>query len=106
MSDGGKRGGRIGRGIRASLIAGSAVLVLGAAVEHVMRWRVARELPPTGRLVEVDGRRLHLNCAGVGSPTVILEAGLGVAASLSWAPVQNEIARFTRVCSYDRAGLL
>ena len=106
MGDGGKRGGRIERGIRASLIAGSVVLVLGTAVEHVMRWRVARELPPTGRLVEVDGRRLHLNCAGFGSPTVILEAGLGVAASLSWAPVQNEIARFTRVCSYDRAGLL
>ena len=62
--------------------------------------------PPPGQLVQVNGRQLHLNCTGVGTPTVILEAGLGVGASMSWAPVQDTIARFTRVCSYDRAGLL
>jgi pimeloyl-ACP methyl ester carboxylesterase len=60
-------------------------------------------IPPPGRLIDVGGFTLHLNCAGEGSPTVILDAALG-ASSVSWSCVQPEIARVTRVCSYDRAG--
>ena len=60
------------------------------------------------RLVDVgDGRRLHIKCSGVVTgavPTVILESGAGNAASV-WGRVQLEVAKFTRVCSYDRAGL-
>jgi pimeloyl-ACP methyl ester carboxylesterase len=56
-----------------------------------------------GRLVDVGGRELHLYCTGQGSPTVILEAGAGSFA-IDWALVQPEVARTTRVCSYDRAG--
>jgi pimeloyl-ACP methyl ester carboxylesterase len=61
--------------------------------------------PPAapGRLVNLGGRRLHLNCTGAGSPTVIVESGSG-AFSIDWALVQPEVARFTRFCSYDRAG--
>jgi len=59
--------------------------------------------PPTGRLVNVDGHRMHLYCTGQGSPTVILQIGSG-AFSFDWGLVQPEIAKFTRVCSYDRAG--
>lgn len=50
-----------------------------------------------------DGRRLNFNCAGSGSPTVILESGFGAGAA-GWSRSQPAIARFTRVCSYDRAG--
>lgn len=60
--------------------------------------------PPPGRLLDIGGRRLHLYETGEGNPTVLLEAGVA-ATSLSWRPVQNEIARFARVASYDRAGL-
>jgi pimeloyl-ACP methyl ester carboxylesterase len=59
--------------------------------------------PPPGRLVDIGGRRLHLDCRGRGSPTVILEAG-GGAFSIDWALTQPRVAAFTRVCSYDRAG--
>lgn len=58
---------------------------------------------PPGRLIDVGGHRLHLHCAGTGSPSVIFDAALG-ASSLSWSLVQPEIARITRACSYDRAG--
>lgn len=58
---------------------------------------------PPGRLVEVDGHLMHINCAGEGSPAVILEIGSG-AFSFDWSLVQPEVAKFTRVCSYDRAG--
>jgi pimeloyl-ACP methyl ester carboxylesterase len=62
--------------------------------------------PAPGRLVDVGGWRLHLHCTGDARPsqaTVILEAGLGDF-SVEWSLVQPAVARFTRVCSYDRAG--
>jgi pimeloyl-ACP methyl ester carboxylesterase len=59
--------------------------------------------PAPGRFVDIGGFRLHLNCAGSGTPTVILDAALG-GSSVSWSLVQPEVARFARVCSYDRAG--
>jgi len=53
---------------------------------------------------EARGNFLYLLCAGHGSPTVILEAGLGED-HRDWEPVQSEIALRTRVCSYDRLGI-
>ena len=70
----------------------------------VARSRLARAYPAPGQLVDVGGYRLHLYCIGEGSPTVVLEAGLNDC-SLQWTQVQTEIAKFARVCSYDRAGL-
>jgi pimeloyl-ACP methyl ester carboxylesterase len=55
-------------------------------------------------MVEVNGHKIHLDCRGQGSPTVVLDAGLGDSAS-TWSLVQPEVAKFTRVCSYDRPGL-
>lgn len=60
--------------------------------------------PPPGRLVDIGGYKLHLNCTGKDGPTVILIAGAGDF-SFDWELVQLGVARFTRVCSYDRAGL-
>ena len=58
-----------------------------------------------GALVEIaPGRRLNMRCEGAGPVTVILESGLGFP-SYSWRFVQPEVAKFARVCSYDRAGL-
>ena len=57
-----------------------------------------------GQLVALaDGRHVNLRCTGGGKTTVILDAG-GGNFSLAWRLVQGEVARFTRVCSYDRAG--
>src|SRR5688500_11261242 len=57
-----------------------------------------------GRLIDVGGRRLHMICSGEGSPTVVLEAGASSFA-IDWTLVQRDVARTTRVCSYDRAGM-
>ncbi len=57
-----------------------------------------------GQLVTLaDGRHINLRCTGAGKTTVILDAG-GGNFSLAWRLVQGEVAKFTRVCSYDRAG--
>lgn len=63
-----------------------------------------RRFPPPGRMFRVGGTTLHLREQGSGRPVVVLEAGIA-ATSIGWALVQPEIARFTTVCSYDRAGL-
>lgn len=57
-----------------------------------------------GRMIDVDGHKMYLYCEGSGSPTVILEAGYNDVSD-TWNLVQLEVAGFTRVCSYDRAGL-
>jgi len=57
---------------------------------------------PPGRLIDIGGYKLHLYCTGGGSPTVILSYGAG-GTFLDWALVQPDVAKFTRVCSYDRA---
>jgi pimeloyl-ACP methyl ester carboxylesterase len=66
--------------------------------------RGARVCAAPGRLVEVNGRRLHVVTAGSTGPSVILESGIA-ASSLTWAHVQPRVAAFARVCAYDRAGL-
>jgi pimeloyl-ACP methyl ester carboxylesterase len=78
--------------------------VSGATYEAIMATGDTKRYPPPGQLVDVGGHRLHLHCVGQGSPTVVLDAGLG-AFSLDWGAVQPEIATKTRVCAYDRAGL-
>src|SRR3569833_262970 len=58
---------------------------------------------PIGKLVDLGGHRLHVNCSGKGSPVVIVENGLGDF-SFDWILVQEKVSRFTRICTYDRAG--
>ncbi len=58
---------------------------------------------PIGKLIDIDGHKLHIYSSGEGSPTVVLESG-GASWSLDWHPVQTEVAKFTGACSYDRAG--
>ena len=66
--------------------------------------RTSRRLRLPDSLVDIGGYRLHLWCTGDGAPAVILDTGLG-GSSAGWGFVQPEVARFTRVCSYDRAGM-
>jgi len=85
------------------------VLVAGLiwAVGARAKAKLAAEYPPPGRLVDVGGYRLHLNCQGTpvaGRPTVVMETA-HAEPGLSWARIQPEVAKFTRVCTYDRAGL-
>jgi pimeloyl-ACP methyl ester carboxylesterase len=62
---------------------------------------IAQQVPaPLGQLVDVDGHRVHLYCTGSGSPTVMVVG----AYSVDWALVQPQVAKLTRICTYDVAG--
>jgi pimeloyl-ACP methyl ester carboxylesterase/uncharacterized RDD family membrane protein YckC len=80
----------------------TAMLIVAATAQAQARAQATIGQPP-GRLWEVGERKLHLHCSGAGAPTVILEAGASSFA-IDWSLVQPQIARVTRVCSYDRAG--
>jgi len=80
------------------------LLVAGAIYESVAEAADAKAYPPPGQMVDVGGYRLHLNCSGSGSPTVVIDTGWGDA-SAGWGLVQPEVAKTTRICTYDRAGM-
>jgi pimeloyl-ACP methyl ester carboxylesterase len=79
------------------------VAIVGFLYEHRARNRDAILYQPPGKLIDIGGYRLHLSCAGEPGPTVVLEYG-HQASYFDWRLVQPEIAKFARVCFYDRAG--
>lgn len=99
---------RRGRGcllwLGASLAIVLSLALVGYIYEPIAEAADAKAYPPPGQLVDVGGYRLHLNCTGSGSPTVVIDAG-HADSSASWGWVQTEVARTTRVCTYDRAGM-
>ncbi len=100
-------------------VGGAVLLFLLVGLTWVLgsraKARLAAKYPPPGQMVDIacperrrrSGYRLHIRCEGEGrpgTPTVVLEAPNGES-SLIWAAVQPEVAKFARVCAYDRAGL-
>jgi pimeloyl-ACP methyl ester carboxylesterase len=86
--------------------AGLTLLSILAFVESTSSRHSGQQSPapkPLGQMVDVGGHRLHVNCTGHGAPTVVLENGFEEY-SFDWILVQSQVAKFTRVCTYDRAG--
>jgi pimeloyl-ACP methyl ester carboxylesterase len=97
----------VGRGLMGLFVLVVLTAVVGASYQALGNRADARRFPQPGKSVSLgpafDNLFLSIDCRGQGSPTVILDSGLGVPA-VGWNPVQTEVAKFTRVCSYDRAG--
>ncbi len=81
------------------------LMLVGYIYEPMAEAADAKAYPPPGQLVDVGGYRLHINCIGTGSPTVVIVAGAGDWSTTWGGVVQPEVAKTTRVCTYDRAGL-
>jgi pimeloyl-ACP methyl ester carboxylesterase len=86
------------------LVATMILLALaGAAYEILGNLRDPGRFPQRGRSVQAGKLSLNIDCSGHGGPTVILDSGMAVP-GVGWAMVQPAVAKFARVCSYDRAG--
>ena len=80
------------------------LLLLTLAAPPLITIVEAKETFYKGKLIDIGTHRLHINCAGEGSPTVIFDSGIG-GFSLEWSKIQkNLIKNNLKVCSYDRAG--
>src|SRR5512140_534210 len=87
------------------ILAVLSILVLaGWIYEPMAEAADAKAYPLKGQMVDVGGYRLHINCTGSGSPTVVVESGWGDMSAV-WGWVQPEVAKTTRICTYDRAGM-
>ncbi|MGK0293583.1 MAG: hypothetical protein ACI9U1_001980, partial [Porticoccaceae bacterium] len=88
------------------ILIGSVIVISlsGFAYQLIMEESDHVDYPAPGKIYQIDGLGLHLDCRGEGSPTVIMEAGL-TSGSLSWLLVHDEIAAVTRTCAYDRPGM-
>ena len=91
-----------GRWLVAILTAVLLVLALAGAAMTVLA-ATAAQPARQGRLIDISGRNLYLECTGSGSPAVVLQAGAG-GSSTAWDRVRADVAAKTTVCAYDRAG--
>jgi len=80
-----------------------ALIILGVAYQTIATELDKGTYAPRGQLYTVNGHQMHMICVGEGNPAVILQAG-GLAESLWWYWVQNQLAEHTRVCAFDRPG--
>ena len=79
-------------------------LIAGRVYQEISESRDLERYPPPGQMIDIDGHLMHINCIGEGSPTVMLELGVG-SASVSWYDLHKRLSEITKTCAYDRAGL-
>ena len=106
MNEQTKKTGCLGMGLR--LIGGVLVLLVllgvGCSIYEVRaETAVSEQYPAPGQLVEVNGRTMHIQCEGEGSPAIVLDAGQGGWSS-DWVDLMPQLSENNRVCAYDRAG--
>jgi pimeloyl-ACP methyl ester carboxylesterase len=92
-----------GRWLVVPMIATLLAFALGGGLATVSAATASSAPTATGRMIDVGGHRLYIECTGSGGPAVILQAGLG-ASSSSWASIAPAVSTTTTVCAYDRAG--
>lgn len=85
-------------GLVATMGIGGIIYQSVAETSDLSQW------PAPGRLFDIEGDLMHLYCQGTGSPTIVVEQGIGGYHD-DWHDMNSELARLTRVCAYDRAGM-
>lgn len=80
-----------------------ALLLLSFLAIPRVAWSDRVSFKPPGKLIDVNGRKMHIYCIGNKSPTIILDSGTG-GFSLEWKDIQHSLSQYVRVCAYDRAG--
>jgi len=96
-------GGRSRLIYRATALLLTVFLASGSVYEHLGQRQDRKRLAQIGQSVDIGGRSLNIFCSGVGEPVVVFESASGI--GLEWQPTQTEVAKFTRACWYDRAGM-
>jgi pimeloyl-ACP methyl ester carboxylesterase len=92
-----------GRWLVVPMIATLFVFAVGGAIATVSAATGLGASAQTGRMFDVGGHRLYIECTGTGSPVVVLQSGLGESSSY-WSRIAPAVAASTTVCAYDRAG--
>ncbi|HVT61610.1 MAG TPA: alpha/beta hydrolase [Thermoanaerobaculia bacterium] len=94
----------LGNVVAAGVTLFAVIGLAGACYEHLSLARAERHAPGAAEMIDVGGYRLHLRCAGTGSPVVVMDAALGESMR-TWDKVWPAVAKTTRICMFDRAGM-
>ena len=78
-------------------------LMCWQSLGHAKEFSLDQLVVPPGNFAQLDSHRIYYRCLGSGFPTVVVDSGIGGAA-IEWTPIQELVAKFTRICTYDRAG--
>lgn len=78
-------------------------LVAGTVYNQLALRKLRAEAHAPGTIYQVDGYDVHMFCSGAGTPTLVLDTGLGDDFT-TWLKIQPELSKITRVCSFDRSG--
>nr|MBP9233682.1 hypothetical protein [Hyphomonadaceae bacterium] len=97
---------KAGAGRAAATALALACMPALSACETFLEAEAVREHPVEGKLVDIGGRRIQIDCRGEGGPTVVFQAGGDLLGSLGWKPVMAKVSGKTRACAYSRAGIL
>ena len=90
--------------LKFGLIAFVILVMCGSFYQWYASHEDEASYPAPGKLIEIDGVDLHLDCRGQGEVTLVLEAGLGMD-STSWSLIHDPLSKHVRVCAYDRVGM-
>lgn len=82
------------------------ILLTGVIYEHTSSKSLQAKYPAPGKIVDIGNHKMHINCAGTGSPTVVFESGMDSYGSMSWNRMLSRVSNYTRACSYDRSGIM
>lgn len=93
-------------GRAAAIALALACAPLLSACETFFAAEAVRAHPAEGKLVDIGGRRIQIDCQGEGGPTVVFQSGGDMLGSLGWKPVMEKVTTKTRACAYSRAGIL
>jgi pimeloyl-ACP methyl ester carboxylesterase len=80
-----------------------AAMAVGALYQNIGEARDDAAFSMPGQLFNIGDHRLHIDCTGAGSPTVVLEAGLGENSTAMAGWIAPAVAATTKVCVYDRS---
>jgi pimeloyl-ACP methyl ester carboxylesterase len=87
-------------------LAGMAALIAFSAIFNFIMLKVeSTRYEPAGKLIEVDGHKMHIHAEGEGYPTVVMTCGSGTpSAYTDYSALQSKVSELTRVCIYERPG--
>jgi pimeloyl-ACP methyl ester carboxylesterase len=89
----------------ALLVLTVAGVIGGAVYESKLEVKDAQAWAAAGKLVELNGRKLHVVCAGQGGPPTVIFESSGLASSTEWEKLLPEVGRTHHACAYDRPGM-
>lgn len=76
------------------------------AYEYASQAQMHSKHPAPGKMIDIGSHKMHIQCYGEGSPTVVFESAMDNYGSMAWVRLLHKVSDYTRACAYDRSGVM